>query len=165
MLLWFAAGQAHAQATTTTAAVPAGGGAATCLKCHDEAKVVPILKTPHAVSGDPHSPFGQEGCESCHGPSGSQVASRSNAPNVVFKGPKTSPVPERNAQCLTYHQSGLRMNWQGSQHQRNDIACNDCHTIHISKDPCWSRSPSRRSASPATPNSVPTAEASRSPRR
>lgn len=27
------------------------------------------------------------------------------------------------------------MNWQGSQHQTNDIACNDCHTIHVTKDP------------------------------
>ncbi len=43
----------------------AGGGAQTCLKCHStDAKVVPILQTPHAVKGDPHSPFGQEGCES-----------------------------------------------------------------------------------------------------
>jgi len=54
---------------------------------------------------------------------------------VVFKGPAISPVEERNAQCLTCHQAGLRMNWQGSQHQNNDIACNDCHTLHAAKDP------------------------------
>ena len=27
------------------------------------------------------------------------------------------------------------MNWQGSQHQTNDKACTDCHTIHVAKDP------------------------------
>ncbi|MDR3525538.1 MAG: DmsE family decaheme c-type cytochrome [Acetobacteraceae bacterium] len=117
-------------------AVFAGGGAQTCLKCHStDAKVVPILQTPHAMQGDKHTPFGQEGCEACHGPSAAHVASRANSPNVLFKGPNKSPVAERNAQCLTCHQAGLRMNWQGSQHQNNDIACNDCHTIHVAKDP------------------------------
>ena len=116
-------------AAPVTAAHPpefAGGGAQTCLKCHStDAAVVPILQTPHAVKGDPHSPFGQDGCESCHGPSASHVSSRANEPNVVFKGPAKSPVPERNAQCLECHQAGLRMNWQGSQHANNDVACND----------------------------------------
>jgi DmsE family decaheme c-type cytochrome len=114
----------------------AGGGAQTCLKCHNtDAKVVPILQTPHSTQGDPRAPFGQLGCESCHGPSAAHVASRTNSPNVVFKGPNISPAAVRTQQCLTCHQAGLRMNWQGSQHQRNDIACNTCHTIHIAKDP------------------------------
>ena len=114
----------------------AGGGAQSCLKCHNtDAKVVPILQTPHAVQGDPHSPFGQNGCESCHGPSAAHVASRSSPPAVVFKGPVKSPVAARNQQCLSCHQAGLRMNWQGSQHARDDVACNDCHTIHVAKDP------------------------------
>jgi DmsE family decaheme c-type cytochrome len=139
--LTFSVMSAHAQAPAATAtptpvALPAGGGAATCLKCHgSEATVNPILQTPHAVKGDPHSPFGQNGCESCHGGSAAHVASRANEPAIVYKGPNTSPVAERNAQCLTCHQAGLRMNWQGSQHQTNDLACNSCHTIHIAKDP------------------------------
>jgi DmsE family decaheme c-type cytochrome len=114
----------------------ATGGAGTCLTCHGvDPKVTPILKTPHAVKGDPHSPFGQNGCETCHGLGGDHAAMKATGPTVVFKGPHISPVAERNAQCLSCHQSGLRMNWQGSQHQRNDLACNDCHTIHVSKDP------------------------------
>jgi DmsE family decaheme c-type cytochrome len=87
------------------------------------------------VRGDQHSPFAQNGCESCHGDTSKHVASRDNEPGIVFKGKNKSPVAERNAQCLTCHQAGLRMNWQGSQHQGNDIACNDCHTVHIAKDP------------------------------
>src|SRR5674476_1135318 len=97
-----AAAQAQAPVAATQPAALAGGGAETCLKCHStDAKVIPILQTPHAVKGDRHSPFGQEGCESCHGASASHVSSRSNAPGVVFKGPAISPVAERNAQCLT----------------------------------------------------------------
>jgi len=159
LLIWLATGTAFAQtqapapeqAPPKETAAFAGGGPATCLKCHDEAKVVPILKTPHAVKGDPHTPFGQEGCETCHGPSAAHVQSRANqpkvnfgpvptagtlfTPSVVYKGPKVSPAAERNKMCLSCHQAGLRMNWQGSQHDRNDLACNDCHTIHIAKDP------------------------------
>ena len=39
-------------------------GAATCMQCHNEAPVTEILKTPHAVKGDIHTPFGQHECES-----------------------------------------------------------------------------------------------------
>ena len=125
----------------TTAAAPAqpayaGGGPQTCLKCHNtDSHVMQILLTPHATKGDLHSPFGQDGCESCHGPSAAHVASRKNEPAIVFKGPAISPVRQRNQQCLSCHEAGLRMNWQGSQHQRNDIGCTDCHTIHVAKDP------------------------------
>jgi len=134
-----AGAQPAAGAGPAPAAQPAafaGGGAETCLKCHStDAKVTPILQTPHAVKGDAHTPFGQDGCESCHGPSAAHVSSRQNSPSVLFKGANKSPVAERNAQCLTCHENGLRMNWQGSQHATNDIACNDCHTIHKEKDP------------------------------
>jgi DmsE family decaheme c-type cytochrome len=146
-LLSFAGLQPAAAQAPATPPAAAGGGPATCLKCHDtNAKVVQILQTPHAVKGDPHSPFGQEGCETCHGPSAAHVASRSNPPDVTFNGPEVPPAAvfkgglvsspaTRTKQCLQCHEAGLRMNWKGSQHQTNDVACNDCHTIHIAKDP------------------------------
>ena len=31
------------------------------------------------------------------------------------------------------------MNWEGSPHQRNDVACTSCHTIHATKDPVLAR--------------------------
>jgi DmsE family decaheme c-type cytochrome len=114
----------------------APNGERTCLTCHGaDAKVIPILQTPHAVKGDPHSPFGQQGCESCHGAGGDHAAMKAKGPQIIFKGPNISPVAERNAQCLSCHQAGLRMNWQGSQHFNNEVACNSCHTIHVKKDP------------------------------
>ena len=125
-----------AGATVQAAAGFSAGPAQTCLKCHgNEPAVTPILQTPHAVRGDPHSPFGQNGCESCHGDSSAHVASRANKPAVVFKGPNISPVKARNEVCLSCHESGLRMNWEGSAHQINNKACTDCHTIHVAKDP------------------------------
>ena len=117
-------------------ATMAGTGPEGCLKCHNtDPKVLAILSTPHGTKGDAHAPFGQDGCESCHGPSAAHVESRKNLPSVLFAGVNKSSVEARNGQCLGCHQDGLRMNWQGSQHQTNDKACTDCHTIHVAKDP------------------------------
>lgn len=122
-------------AMAQTPAKVAGGAAETCLKCHNDTKVNPILQTPHALKGDKHTPFGQQGCESCHGSSAQHVASRSNKPEVIFKGANISPVEERNQVCLSCHQSGARINWQGSQHASNDTACTNCHQVHVHRDP------------------------------
>jgi DmsE family decaheme c-type cytochrome len=131
-------------------AVYSDRGTATCMKCHDTAingpdraykAATPILQTPHGVKGDPHSPFAQHECESCHGPSQAHVEStppdgtKKTLPPVVFSGPHASPVAVRNQVCLTCHQSGLRMDWAGSQHQNANLACVSCHTIHVEKDP------------------------------
>ncbi len=125
-------------------------GAATCMKCHDVAIKGPdrdykaataIFQTPHAVKGDARTPFGEQECESCHGPSDAHVTStppeggKKTLPAVVFNGPNASPVAVRNQVCLTCHQNGLRMDWAGSQHQNSNLACVSCHTVHAAKDP------------------------------
>jgi len=122
------------------------GGEQTCLKCHNSPPVNLILQTPMAVKGDLHSPFGQQGCESCHGPSADHAAGKMTPdgklilPPILFKKPliegyDVSPVDKRNEVCLSCHQAGLRMNWQGSEMQKAGVACADCHTSHAAKDP------------------------------
>jgi len=147
-----ATAQSAATPTTNDASTPlySDRGAATCMKCHDSAideqgqsykAATDIFQTPHAVKGDARTPFGQHECESCHGPSEAHVTSTPAAggkkalPAVVFKGPNASPVSARNEICLSCHQNGLRMDWAGSQHQDNNLACVSCHTIHVTKDP------------------------------
>ena len=118
-------------------------GEQTCLKCHDRAPIdaTSIFKTPHGVKGDSRSPMAANGCETCHGPSAAHYKStpaagqKRAAPAVVFKGPGASPVEVRNQVCLECHENGLRMNWQGSQHDSNLVACTNCHTVHVVKDP------------------------------
>jgi DmsE family decaheme c-type cytochrome len=123
------------QPTATLPGFTANGERA-CLTCHGgDPKVRAFLQGPMAVKGDPHTPFAQEGCETCHGPSADHAAMKAKTPAIVFNGPNKSPVEVRNQQCLTCHQAGLRMNWQGSQMQRAGLACNDCHTIMTAKDP------------------------------
>ncbi len=133
----------------STSQLYSAGGEKTCLTCHNSHPVDFILQTPHAVKGNSRTPFGQNGCESCHGPAADHAAMKTGAdgklilPPVLFKKPKVegvdvSPVAARNESCLSCHQAdktNARMNWQGSQHQANDIACVDCHTVHVSKDP------------------------------
>lgn len=112
----------------------------TCLTCHgSDPKVTAILHSPMAVLGDPRTPFAQGGCIVCHGDSTKHVAMQSPYPDVVFSGPHASPVAVRNKVCLTCHENGQRMNWQGSPHQDHNIACTDCHTVHAVKDPILSR--------------------------
>ncbi|MDE2134624.1 MAG: DmsE family decaheme c-type cytochrome [Alphaproteobacteria bacterium] len=148
--------QQSAAPSAATAADEASGtlysarGVATCMKCHDTAINGPdrtykastsIFQTPHATKGDARAPFAQHDCESCHGPSEAHVAShpapgqKRALPAVVFNGPNASPVSARNEVCLSCHQNGLRMDWVGSQHQDNNLACVSCHTIHVAKDP------------------------------
>jgi DmsE family decaheme c-type cytochrome len=114
-------------------------GAASCMECHNEAPVTDILKTPHAMKGDARTPFAQHDCESCHGPSAAHAAGfaggNPTSPGVVYNGPNASPIAARNEVCLSCHQNGMRMNWAGSKHQNNNVACVSCHTIHVAKDP------------------------------
>ncbi|PKU24304.1 DmsE family decaheme c-type cytochrome [Telmatospirillum siberiense] len=130
--------QAADDSPAPTAPLYAAKGDQTCLKCHDDEKVSVILKTPHGVKTDVRTPAANHGCESCHGASPEHIASKGKdkAPTAVrFSGPNASPVAERNAVCLTCHENGNRMNWQGSQHAANDVACSSCHTVHAKKDP------------------------------
>jgi predicted CXXCH cytochrome family protein len=102
-----------------------------CLReCHNKEPITFILQTPHAVKGDERTPFAQHQCETCHGPSPEHIAQTDTPVTIVFKGKLASPAADRNAKCLSCHQSGLRMHWSGSQHESRGVACNDCHTIH-----------------------------------
>lgn len=118
-------------------------GEATCIKCHSEVKDRTILFTPHGVKGDRHAPMGMgnHACETCHGPSPRHNDARppkgeKRPPtDVVFKGEFLSPADKRNTVCSGCHQGGEHINWQGSAHQRNDVACTDCHAAHVARDP------------------------------
>ncbi len=127
---------AQAQAAQAAAGAYAEGGTKTCLGCHDQAPVNLIFQTPMAVTGDSRTPFAQQGCETCHGPSAAHVASPTTVlPAIVFRGAKKSPVEARNGVCLSCHESGLRMNWKGSLMESSGVACVNCHTAHAAKDP------------------------------
>lgn len=116
-------------------------GADTCLICHlqgAEDPALPILapprpdeffKTKHAQVLDKRSPFAKEQCETCHGPGGDHI--EKGEPPRYFGKNSPATVKESNAICLGCHQDHSRIFWIGSPHERSDIACMSCHSIHF----------------------------------
>ncbi|HZQ62260.1 MAG TPA: DmsE family decaheme c-type cytochrome [Casimicrobiaceae bacterium] len=107
-----------------------------CTACHNEAWRKPILGLYHTSmgrKGDPRTP----GCQTCHGPSAKHRENPGeNSPDVVFdpKSRKVSAADTRNGVCLDCHKGGKRTLWDGSAHQSHDLACVNCHEVHVRGD-------------------------------
>lgn len=116
-----------------------------CTRCHDESETAPILslyQTKHGVRGDSRTPT----CQSCHGESdghlkGDPKVKGRAAPDFVFKkgAYQVSDDKERAGRCLNCHVGARRANWDGGRHQNNQVACNDCHTVHRPADKVLSK--------------------------
>ncbi len=114
---------------------------AVCTRCHDESETAPVLslyQTRHGVRGDARAP----NCQSCHGASETHLKGASEGrknrppPDVVFKKGTFPPSSDkvRGEQCITCHEGGLRTHWDGGQHQKAGVTCNDCHSVHRPAD-------------------------------
>ena len=120
-------------------------GEQTCIKCHDTQQDRTVLYTAHGVKGDKAAPMAQHACESCHGPSIDHNNARppkgeKRPPvDVAFKGEFAAPADKRNQVCATCHMGGEHINWPGSQHEANGVACTDCHTNHAVRDPVMNK--------------------------
>ena len=117
----------------------AAAGAKTCMKCHDEPPATLILHGPHAVRADGRTPFASQDCESCHGASPEHMVKPAEGekralPKITFGRRSSTPADAQNAVCMGCHEEGLRINWQGSQHHNDDVACASCHDVHTLKD-------------------------------
>ena len=115
----------------------APGGEAACVECHDETEEYPVLsifKTRHGVKADARTPLASgHACQSCHGPSAEHVKDELALPAVSFS--DKYPTAPQNEACMGCHRGGLRMNWTGSPHESQNLACASCHTIHTQDDP------------------------------
>ena len=115
-------------------------GADTCIKCHDDPVTLSLFKTRHGSRADADSPFaaGQLQCEACHGPGGAHAARvRSGQPRPPipnFGAGSVAPVASRNQACLDCHADRLQHAWREATHDRNDVACTDCHQVHAVHD-------------------------------
>ncbi len=123
-------------------------GADTCLGCHqdDEGTYAgkAIFKSKHGQRGDKRAPFGAGGlqCEACHGPGAAHSARGSKKKLTInsFKPDSFLPVAQRNQSCLTCHDGQSRTAWHAGAHERNQIACTDCHKVHVERDPVLTKS-------------------------
>jgi DmsE family decaheme c-type cytochrome len=110
-----------------------------CVDCHVKdlaPKIKHLANTQHGNL----DPQGNSGCISCHGPSEAHKHSPvGSAPSVTF-GPRWSSEPEvRNASCRGCHDNGDQLLWLGSEHQQEDIACTNCHSLHQQNDPALNK--------------------------
>jgi len=113
-------------------------GDAKCTRCHDETEEYPVLaigKTKHGTVADARTPT----CTSCHGESEIHVSKPADAkerpkPERVFNRTSATPPEAQNQACLTCHQGGKRIHWQGSMHATRDTTCATCHQVHAAHD-------------------------------
>jgi len=104
-------------------------GEKVCGDCHDTEKTL-FGHTQHAkiFRLNPRNDVERSVCEACHGPGSLHVADTRDKTKIIgFSKEWGSPVKAMNAQCLNCHDGAERMYWSGSIHQKNQLACSDCH--------------------------------------
>jgi len=106
-------------------------GSDTCLLCHDQMQST-LKNTPHGQKLNPRSPEATQGCESCHGPG--QLHVDDDAKGNIRKFAKVTSE-ETNGTCLTCHNRGQHAGWEGSAHDRRNLSCTTCHSVHSPKSP------------------------------
>ena len=131
---------ASAQDAESAAAEYSKKGADSCIACHEAQSILSIFKTPHGVPGDERSPFGKDQlqCEACHGPGGPHSArvrrGQERKEILNFGSGEEAPVAKQNEMCSGCHAAEVGFGWHGNAHDRNEIACADCHTSHAPRD-------------------------------
>jgi DmsE family decaheme c-type cytochrome len=112
-------------------------GDAKCTRCHDETGEYPILDIANTRHGGAAKVSGMT-CTSCHGDSDAHLARPGLAePDRVFgnKGARVTPPSVREQACLTCHASDRHLAfWESGRHKKNDVACDNCHVIHLAKN-------------------------------
>ena len=128
-----AGSQAKQPPAASAPAAPAQAGYAgsdTCLTCHDmEAS---LKGTPHWQAKNPRSPMATHGCESCHGPGQAHVDDDAKGHMKKFGQMKPAEISET---CVACHNRGAHAAWDGSAHDRRNLSCATCHSVHSPKSP------------------------------
>ena len=117
--------------TTQPAPAAATGyvGSDTCVLCHSDQQDT-LTGTAHANATHPRSPAAAHGCESCHGPGQAHVDD--DAKGNILKFAQLKPAESSEA-CLTCHNRGEHAAWEGSAHDRRNLSCTSCHSVHDPK--------------------------------
>ena len=122
-----AAAQEAPKDAPEAAAPPAAAyaGEEACAGCHDEV----AQSFERSVHG--HTSVanwdGATACESCHGPGAEHAADGDVAKIRILK---ALPPAEQSATCLSCHDRGNHVRWQGSSHESRNLSCLTCHKIH-----------------------------------
>jgi len=116
-------------------------GADTCIACHEDAAVLALFRTKHAVPSDSRGPFGpgQLQCEACHGPGGEHAGrvrrGQERPPLPHFASASSAAVEDSNGMCLDCHEGSVGTGWHTGAHPADEVGCVDCHKVHTDTDP------------------------------
>lgn len=122
------------------AAAPSGVaeyiGADTCLTCHQNQEH--FKDTVHARSFPQAKGIDfQQSCETCHGPGSLHAAAagdKSNPGYSTIKNLKKLSAVDIEKTCLQCHEDENRVHWVGSMHERRNVSCLACHSVHEAKN-------------------------------
>lgn len=108
---------------------PAAEDVDICATCH-VGYADTLAHTKHGFAEDTRTPFGAgQACVACHGDASRHLEDPTSAfPDVRF-GPQHD-LTVQNDKCLSCHQGGHLMHWQGSLHEAAGVPCASCHNPH-----------------------------------
>jgi DmsE family decaheme c-type cytochrome len=130
---------AAARPTAASAAAPAPAAAQangfvgddTCSTCHEpEAKALHL--TQHGKAQNSRTPAAKtnQSCETCHGPGQAHVDTGDKTKIKRFTAMSPRDV---NATCLSCHNKGAHVNFEGGMHDARNVSCSTCHSVHNPK--------------------------------
>jgi len=114
-------------------------GADSCLMCHKKSDtVMAIFDGVHGKVNHADAPMAGLQCEACHGPLGKHNKG-GKEPMIAFGKESRLSAESQNSVCQACHNDSKQMAWHSSNHNLNEVACSDCHQVHIAKDPMQDR--------------------------
>jgi DmsE family decaheme c-type cytochrome len=126
--------------TKPAAVAPSGGletiGAAACITCHESKNHFNDSVHARAFSQLKGIAF-EQSCETCHGPGSLHAAAggdKSNPGYATIKIFKGMSAVELGKTCLQCHQDENRMHWVGSVHEKRNVSCLACHSVHSAQE-------------------------------
>ena len=113
----------RAEAPAPQASPPAATWSASdCQSCHEVAM--------SGMRGTNHAGLAAQ-CASCHGdPSAHFKSVTETGEPGETPSFKKKTAREKDETCLTCHDKGRQANWQGGMHERRQVTCTGCHSVH-----------------------------------
>jgi len=114
-------------------------GSQVCLGCHTSQAALFNQTIMGRIFRNPRNAQERGGCETCHGAGSLHVklgGGRGVGGIISFrKDDHSRSVADNNAICMSCHDKGDRLHWQGSTHETRDVACTNCHTVMANLSP------------------------------
>jgi DmsE family decaheme c-type cytochrome len=107
--------------------------AAICKGCHEN-YVNSYLETKHGQQGNQKGPD----CQTCHANAleHAKAGGGRGAGGIFSFSNRSIPAEKKAAVCLTCHAGNRHLAfWASGRHAKNDVSCNNCHTLHGTPGP------------------------------